>query len=1276
MPVSQLVTENQLDNWVRGNARTAQGLIVELVWRLVCVSCPKPTHRRFPLGDSIGQHGADGELDTAVGFNPFIPEGKTHWEIGTSEDAKKKAEKDYNDATASTPPDQCNKMTFVFVTPLSGRKGWRYTFKKNGSETWIKQKKDLGQWKDVRVIDGTQLIDWVNQFPAIGHWLRSNILEAPADFDTAESHWNLLRGFGAPPPLCPDLFTKGRSDAEQKLRRLIIEQNDKELRFDTRFPRHPKDYISAFVAALPEEERLEHQNRILIFQSEQAFKNACVLNEGHVFIADFDVNTDSGDQVIQRAKGKHAVIYAGYPGGPPHGNACELYPPRVHDMKEALVRSGYTEERARVLADRSEGNLSFLLRLIRGLSAHPDWATQSHAADLAIAQLIGQWKDENPGDREAIEELSGNGYGEWIVRIRQAASAKAAPLDFAIGRWKFTSRYEPWLYLGNLIGAEVLERFKALAIKVLSEPDPRLELPKDQRHAASIYGKERVYSSSLREGIAETLALLGSHGKSLTTCRDGIGQEVATLVVRELLAEADSDRWASLNDVLPLLAEAAPDEFLRAVGGASEKPNEPFSGVFSEEGDAFFGGSFMTGLLWALESLAWSDQYLIRVCGILANLAAVDPGGIYENRPINSLRGILLPWLPQTVADAERRHAAVLSTTREHPDVSWKLILKLLPESHSVGHPTHRPKWRDFIPENWKDGVKNGQRWEDEGFYADRALELAGNTPDRLIELLPFYFHIHQKYSNFSEDYRNRLLSDNVLKLSEEQRLALWTEISNKTSNHRKYADSDAWKVPEEMLRQLEEVADRLKPQEPEIRHRRLFSGRDFELYDGKGNYEEQRQRLLEKRINALKEIEQRGGTVGLKHFWRSVESSHEVGNACGADDTLAKDDDYLPLLLESETDADYRFAVAYVWRRFHTKTWEWVDGLNRSEWSVRAKAEFFAQLPSIQEVWRRAESELGADNAEYWKRARIHPDPNHLGGFDHAITQLLANGRADVAIQCFWLGKLWTGPYPELALQALEQFNPEENRIDQYAIQEVFKHLQEIGEIDEERLAGMEVKFLGLLDRHGEALPRTLHRHLAERPEFFCDVIRMIYRSKYEIKDDEDGENQKEPEVDEAKAAMAQNAYRLLMDWIYPPGSKRDGGFDGNQLRQWVAAVKESCVASGHWEVASQQIGEVLLYAPKDENELWIDPVCDLFDSKEDAEFRRGLSIRIFNSRGVHGFSGGKAEIELAEKWERIASHAEAKGYARLGSTLRDLGKSYREDAKRSVAEHRHAFD
>ena len=61
----------------------------------------------------------------------------------------------------------------------------------------------------------------------------------------------------------------------------------------------------------------------------------------------------------------------------------------------------------------------------------------------------------------------------------------------------------------------------------------------------------------------------------------------------------------------PILAEAAPEEFLYAVEGALRKEPCPFDELFSQEGDDIITGrNYLTGLLWALEVLAWEEEYL------------------------------------------------------------------------------------------------------------------------------------------------------------------------------------------------------------------------------------------------------------------------------------------------------------------------------------------------------------------------------------------------------------------------------------------------------------------------------------------------------------------------------------------------------------------------------------------------------------------------------------------------------------------------------------------
>ena len=176
--------------------------------------------------------------------------------------------------------------------------------------------------------------------------------------------------------------------------------------------------------------------------------------------------------------------------------------------------------------------------------------------------------------------------------------------------------------------------------------------------------------------------MLSTQSPALVNCSQYKPGNTAVLAIREIFADADWVLWGSLDRLLPTLAEAAPDEFLTAVEKALNQRPSPFDELFSQEGDAIFGGHYLAGLLWALETLAWDKELLVRVCVILAELDTHDPGGNWNNRPANSLTSILLPWLPQTTAPFEKRKAALRTLQKEFPAVAWQLLLNLLPEQH------------------------------------------------------------------------------------------------------------------------------------------------------------------------------------------------------------------------------------------------------------------------------------------------------------------------------------------------------------------------------------------------------------------------------------------------------------------------------------------------------------------------------------------------------------------------------------------------------------------
>src|SRR5208282_2330060 len=294
-----------------------------------------------------------------------------------------------------------------------------------------------------------------------------------------------------------------------------------------------------------------------------------------------------------------------------------------------------------------------------------------------------------------------------------------------------------WSALGPMISNDDFDRFQKAAIVVLGERDPKFELPPDDRFAASVHGKVLKHSGSIRRGFAETLALLGSRPQALSSCSQGKAEFVAALIVRTLLKNADWMMWASLDYQLPMIAGAAPDEFLDAVEAALLNPAEsPFNAVFGQERPGVMGWNYTSGLLWALETLAWHSDYLQRVTFLLGELAAIDPGGNWSNRPANSLADIFLPWHPQTCASIAKRKSAVELLLKEQPTVGWKLLMSLLPHMHGFTSGCRKPAWRQFIPAGWSDKVTNGDYWNQVMGYADLMLGVAKVDLTKLAELI------------------------------------------------------------------------------------------------------------------------------------------------------------------------------------------------------------------------------------------------------------------------------------------------------------------------------------------------------------------------------------------------------------------------------------------------------------------------------------------------------------------------------------------------------------
>jgi len=117
------------------------------------------------------------------------------------------------------------------------------------------------------------------------------------------------------------------------------------------------------------------------------------------------------------------------------------------------------------------------------------------------------------------------------------------------------------------------------------------------------------------------------------------------------------------------------------------------------------------------------------------------------------------------------------------------------------------------------------------------------------------------------------------------------------------------------------------------------------------------------------------------------------------------------------------------------------------------------------------------------------------------------------------------------------------------------------------------------------------------------------------------------------------------------------------------LAEVIQRTKESGHYRIALNQIGQVLPYAPQDPDGLWIHHVvAEALNAKESDDMRSGFTCEFFNMRGVHGFSAGEKERELAAGFHKKADALEERGYQRVATAVLDLAKGYERDAEQEA--------
>ncbi len=1291
------MTERRIEQWA--DTWDAPSLLPIVIRRLIRATVRQPGLVRFSGGEGVQRHDWDGLVQTALGHE-IVPEGHSGWELSVRKDVQQKANEDYAARTKALRPDEGRHLSFVYVT---ARK-WDNAAKKK----WRDEKLSEGKWLDVRVLDSSDLEQWLELAPAVDAWFAQRAGLKPKDVQDIETFWLNLRA-STLPQLPPEVFLASREKEVGQFRAALgLPQKDEGntnttepelnpsrpsvIAFEASNPRDVLDFVAAFIAGLSELERELIESRLVIVESLAAWRDLCATDLPLTLITHPKLLSESTDSefMAEATRNGHQAIVCSERFLRTQSGVIELPNPRRADLEKLLETldfgsRGEPREKARRIAEDCRRSLSALKRRLSVFPQphRPDWAKDDDARQMIPFLLAGGWNDNNPKDLAVLASLGKQTPDEMLDRAARLRKMADSPLLKIGATWSLTSRDDSWLLLAENLTARDLDALEQAVLDVLGTVNPELQIPHEDRWRAALFGIVAVHSAELRQGLAESVALLATRSSEARVDDSLRPEDRSERIVHRLFSSVSSWKdWASLNDVLPLLAEAAPDVFLTTLETDLQQSEPASLGLFKESagGQPMFGRCYHASLLWALETLAWAPTDVFGwTVAILADLAerSVVPGN-WSNTAFRSLLHVFLPWCSQTGATIDQQEKALKRIVKRFPQTGWRLLVALLPDPHGICSDTHRPRWRNWAEDFGADSTPQITR-DKEARYGAMIVPLIGTDPDRVKSVI-------DNIARFPDGLRGEVLQ--VLQsldresFTDEQRAEIVTALRTMITRHRRF-ETSAWAMPSAELEVLETVLSRFESQSLAKRIAWLFADSpDLPIAREKLSFDEKKTIVEQLCVAELRGLFAQSGVSGIRELLESAKSPYIVGRTAGISEIAIDHKAFIPSWLTASDERERVFARGLLSALFSIRGWGWIEAQTWDGWSSEQIGIFLAQLPvsnvDDRRVWNLLESLSAQTQRAYWSRCSayqgVYSDAEDL---KFAAESLVRYQRPLCALQLVQ-SAIDKSPVVEtdlvfLVLDAVinAQSTVVEANVNldgtfvRWGVGELIKYLQQQSSVDEARLAAMEFAFLGAFE-HSETTPQTLIKMLSRDGTNFAQLIQGIYRSKTEV----GSLNELSPELEAGRCAALQSLQRQWHEHLRLPGTQESGEIDADELSHWINIARERCRATGHLQVCDVEIGNLLAreQEPEADSNQWpSDAVKDVLEEINTPEVMSGFEMGAFNKVGIRTLGvtdDGDTERNIASKYDRYATASQDE-WPLVARSLRHIADQYRELAR-----------
>ena len=898
---------------------------------------------------------------------------------------------------------------------------------------------------------------------------------------------------------------------------------------------------------------------------------------------------------------------------------------------------------------------------------NPEWV-EKYSLDILITILfLNSWNKTNEADIEIINKLSGMKYEDLEKELHLLAKKTNTPIRLVGNVWQVISKINLWDLIVNKISDTHLNKFKSIAIEVFTEIDPAYELAPEERSYAHIYKKVMKHSVLLCDSIADTLVMLSVFGNTI----DNIQQIIDTWLKEIFESNLKVEAWYSYHQNLPLLAEASPESFLSALKKSLDVIGETkIDELFVDNDDLMMGECSYCHLLWALETVSWNKDYLVRVVLILARLSDLDITYGRVNQPFNSLKDIFTGRVRYSSATHDERIGIIKNILlKKYPEITWKLLLELLPSNHSMSTGISKPKYH-----TWAD-IDDTVLQKDYVKYC--------NDIDRLLygildEDSQKWHDVFDNIDKFYEEYFFKIV-DKFITLDKEifdndMALLIANTLRSKIHNHRSHPDTH-WALPKKFVDKLEEVFHFIEPDDLIGKYQYLFGMGSVDILEpipyNPDTFSEDHKKednIVEiLRQEAIEKILTDGTLSDLEVLIKQSSYAWDTGRIIF---TLYSEKYQETMLgwVEGEDRLLAQCAKSYL-QQLTRKSFDEsiLEGLSDIQ-----KSEIILALPfgaKAFEVLKRQNTNV---QKLYWENLSWYYvlEGEDVEYFNWVVEQFYTHGVSHKSIEImshmFCLAKKEHDAIEidtEQLFKILYEMDPNNTKLNFHSTSEVIKYLQK-SNLKEEDKRFLEWKYLMM----NNFKPVYWERLIINDATAFAELVSWVY--KPEAERDEDKTLTQEQIMNRAK-----NAKELLERMRLFRNYDDIEPMDSDQLKSWVQIAREQFKNLDRTKIGDRQIGMLLAKSSGEEEGIFPNKiVCEVIeelgtDSLEDSFVHEVLypNGSRFTTRGAD--EGGNQEHALADKYQDYAKSMQLI-YPRTSKILQKISDSYRYDAKREDME------